>query len=68
MKIIQHGNQYGLGTIACPNCECIFVYNRKDIKIEEWTDYDSYYHDKYDEKVVYCPECHIRLTLEGKPI
>ena len=68
MRILVHGNQYELGKILCPKCKCMFAYNGDDVKIEEWTDYDSYYHDTYDEKVVHCPECRTRLTLDGEPI
>lgn len=66
MRIKKHGNTYELGELTCPKCECVFTYNAKDITVEEWTDYNSYYHDTYDEKVVHCPECHARMTLEGK--
>lgn len=68
MRVLAHGNQYELGKILCPKCKCMFAYNGEDIKIEELIDYTSYYRDKYDKKIIYCPECRARLTLDGELI
>ena len=68
MRVLVHGNQYELGKILCPKCKCMFAYNGEDIKIEELIDYTSYYRDKYDKKVIHCPECRARLTLDGELI
>lgn len=68
MRIIKHGNTYELGQLTCPKCGCEFAYNKTDIQVEEWTDYNSYYHDRYDEQVVHCPECRERMTLQGKSV
>jgi hypothetical protein len=68
MRVITHGNQYEIGEVTCKNCECKFAYNSKDIKVEVWKDYDSYDRDEYEKQVLFCPECHKRLTLQGNLI
>ena len=68
MKILKHGNNYDLGQISCPECECVFVYNGKDITEETWTDRSSYYPDECRRQVVFCPECCTKLSLDGSKI
>lgn len=68
MRVIKHGDTYEIGIITCPSCGCVFAYTNSDVKTENWTDYSSYDRDEYSQEVVRCPECHIRLTLEGKRI
>ena len=51
MRIIQHGNLYEIGEKTCPNCKCVFAYNKKDIQ----TIYDR--EDECDVDIVLCPEC-----------
>lgn len=58
MRIIEHGNNYELGQIVCENCKCKFAYNKNDIKIEHYVEYDTYDRDEYDRNTVKCPECH----------
>lgn len=68
MRIIKHGDKYELGEITCKKCGCVFAYTKSDISLESWIDYDSYYHDEYEEEVVRCPECNNRMTKTGKNI
>ena len=64
MRVIKHGNKYEIGKITCKNCECEFAYTAEDIKVETWTDYDSYYHDQYDRTIVNCPECNHKVIIK----
>ena len=68
MRIISHGDKYEIGQLTCNKCGCVFAYTKSDIKIETWTDYDSYYRDEYEEKVIRCPECNHRMNTEGKSV
>ena len=66
MRIIKHGNQYELGEVTCPNCECQFVYNKDDIEEIENIIFAS---EENEEDIhenlinVYCPECNYIICI-----
>lgn len=60
MEIIKHGKNYDLPRLkVCPDCKCVFIYVKKDIK-ENWVRETAYESDLI-YTYINCPEC-------GKPI
>lgn len=64
-KIIKNGKNYtDLGKIKCPRCDCIFIYNKKDIEIYDgpinFAELSAWYH------YVSCPECKRRIIISGE--
>ena len=53
MEILEHGNTYKVYT--CEYCECVFAAWRKDV---HWSNH-------LDDVCVKCPECGIKIKVEG---
>ena len=58
MRIIKRGELYEIGEKTCPNCKCVFAYNKKDTQ----TIYDR--DDGCDIDIILCPECKQSIPLD----
>lgn len=47
IRVIRHGAKR---TVECPNCTCLFEYEKEDIKSNQ-TGINEY------ERIVVCPDC-----------
>lgn len=63
MRVIKHGDSFEIGQITCKKCHCEFAYNRKDIRQETYTDYESYDHEEITKNIIMCPECHATIEV-----
>jgi len=53
MEVIKHGNT--MSQMECPNCGCVFLYQRCDIK-DAYERINAYESEKIGSYVK-CPEC-----------
>ena len=67
MRIINHGDQYELGELVCPNCNCEFAYNQDDVNIIQdhliIEDENTGNIIRKDLHFVCCPECNTEIEL-----
>lgn len=64
MEIIKHGKSFRIAT--CPECECEFRFNKKEIKNRNGIDENFSYSYSYD--YIECPECNHSIILEQEVI
>lgn len=64
MEVIKHGKKFMI--VNCPECECEFRFNEKEILTKTIQGCAAGYYSQYD--YVECPECGYRIILADRAI